>query len=317
MRKNKDGTIDISIITVNYNGFDDTCQMIESIQKHIKSASYEIIVVDNASKKNEALLLRKRYPFIQAIRSTTNRGFAGGNNFGVNIAQGKYLFFLNNDTIIKDDCFHFLIDTLESDKQIGGVSPMICYADNNSTIQYAGFTPLSLYTLRNHSIGNGKPVSEKYQRKRIVPYLHGAAMIIKREVYTIAGAMPEMYFLYYEELDWSTAIARHGYALYYDPRCIVYHKESQSTGQASPLRAFYMTRNRLLYAYRNRMSKYRWRCYLYQLFVVTPRDIFKYLFQLRFDLIKATLSGIYAYFKLSKQDKSDKPYVRSFAYFLP
>ena len=63
--------------------------------------------------------------------------------------------------------------------------------------------------------------------------------------------MPEIFFLYYEELDWSTHITRAGYELWYEPRCTVFHKESQSTGQLSKLRTYYLTRNRLLYAWRN------------------------------------------------------------------
>ena len=63
--------------------------------------------------------------------------------------------------------------------------------------------------------------------------------------------MPEIFFLYYEELDWSTSMTRAGYELWYEPRCTVFHKESQSTGQLSKLRTYFLTRNRLLYARRN------------------------------------------------------------------
>lgn len=70
--------------------------------------------------------------------------------------------------------------------------------------------------------------------------------------------MPEIFFLYYEELDWSTHITRAGYELWYEPRCTVFHKESQSTGQLSKLRTYYLTRNRLLYAWRNLEGSNRW-----------------------------------------------------------
>ena len=75
--------IDISFITVCYNGFDDTCELIESLKQIIHSVSYEIIVVDNASRKDEASELQTRYPDIKAIRSERNLGFAGGNNLGI------------------------------------------------------------------------------------------------------------------------------------------------------------------------------------------------------------------------------------------
>ena len=79
-------------------------------------------------------------------------------------------------------------------------------------------------------------------------------MLVKREVIEKVGLMPEIFFLYYEELDWSTHITRAGYELWYEPRCTVFHKESQSTGQLSKLRTYYLTRNRLLYAWRNLLT---------------------------------------------------------------
>jgi GT2 family glycosyltransferase len=97
----------ISIITVNYNGRKDTKALIESLQNHL-FIPYELIVVDNGSQENEAALLQELFPTIHAIRSNTNRGFAGGNNLGIQEATGKYLLFLNNDVIIKNDSIKYL-----------------------------------------------------------------------------------------------------------------------------------------------------------------------------------------------------------------
>jgi len=84
---------EISIITVNYNGLKDTSELIESLHNHI-SLSYEIIVVDNASKVNEAALLQEKHPHIITIRSEENLGFSGGNNLGIRQAKGKYIFLI-------------------------------------------------------------------------------------------------------------------------------------------------------------------------------------------------------------------------------
>lgn len=307
--------IDVSIITVNYNGFEDTCQMIESIRKYIRSVVYEIIVVDNASIKNEASLLRKKYPFIKAIRSSKNIGFACGNNLGVTLSSGKYLFFLNNDTFVKDDNIHFLIERLESELFIGGVSPMLRYTDEDELIQFAGFTPLSRYTLRNKSIGNGEYIGVDYMQSKETPYLHGAAMMVKREVYEQTGGMPSIYFLYYEELDWSMSIRACGYKLWYEPQCMIYHKESRSTGLYSPLKAFYLTRNRFLFAYRNYSRFESIISHLYFIFCVTPKDCFKYLIQRKYKLIRATILGILAYYVIKKNEKIDD-YEYKFSYFV-
>lgn len=309
--------IELSIITVNYNGFKDTCQMIESIQKHIKSVKYEILVVDNASSRNEAYMLRKQYPFIRSIRSEINRGFAGGNNLAIPMAMGKYIFFLNNDTYVKDDHFRDLIDALESHPNAAAVSPLIRYAEEDEqAVQFAGFTPLTRYTLRNSGIGVGDSDVEKYRQPSQTPYLHGAAMLVKHEVLQKVCILPEVYFLYFEELDWSESFTRGGYTLHYEPCCTIYHKESRSTGINSPLKAFYMTRNRFLFAYRNRTVAERYICFFYLLFVVFPRDMLRYLACFRFKLIKATARGVYAYFKLNKEQKKDKNDIQ-FSYYLP
>jgi len=73
----------ISFITICYNGLADTCALIDSLQAAVHSVSYEIIVVDNASRQNEAAVISRRYPFVKTIRSKRNLGFSGGNNLGI------------------------------------------------------------------------------------------------------------------------------------------------------------------------------------------------------------------------------------------
>ena len=292
----------LSIITVNYNGFKDTCELIESLP--LNDESLEVIVVDNASNNDEATDIAQRFPQVIVIRSHQNLGFAGGNNLGIQAAKGKYLFFINNDTLFrckKEDVrrkmLQPLIDRLDSSPKIGMVCPKIRFSWGNQLIQYAGYTPLSQITLRNQSIGYGEDDHGQYDTPHPTPYAHGAAMMVKREVVEKAGIMPECYFLYYEELDWSMMIRRTGYEIWYEPTSTIYHKESQTTGQQSPLRTFYITRNRLLFAKRNIMGGTRSLSYLYIIGIVAPKDILKYLFQGRFDLCKATIKGVIHFIK--------------------
>lgn len=292
--------LEISIITVNYNGLKDTCELIESLQKHL-SLPYEIIVVDNASKKNEAEILQQKYPHVIAIRSEKNLGFSGGNNLGISKAKGKYIFLLNNDTFIEGDTFHYLIEKLESSPKIEAVSPKIKFAFPPRNIQFAGYRPLSQITLRNDLIGFGETDNEQFNTPIRTPYCHGAAMMVKKEVIEKVGYMPEIYFLYYEELDWSTQIRKAGYEMWYEPRCTVYHKESQSTGQQSYLRTFYLTRNRLLYTWRNRYGITRWISILYQLLIAATKNALVFLLKGRTDLAKAILKGICAFLKLENK----------------
>lgn len=288
---------DISVITVNYNGFHDICEFIDSWVVTVTSVSYEIIVIDNGSAINEALSLQEKYPFIRTLRSEKNLGFAGGNNLGISIAQGKYLFLLNNDIIITSDTIHLLIHRLVSSNKIAGVSPLIRDYTEPHAIQFAGYTKLSSITLRNRAIGRGRINKDRYPARR-TPYLHGAAMLVKKKVIDKLGPMPEDYFLYYEELDWCTYMNMEGYELWYDPACEVWHKDSSSTGKGSPLQCYYLSRNRLLYAYRN---IFNWKLYLsilYQLAVVCPKNILIALGKGEKEIAKAHWEGTKAFFKL-------------------
>lgn len=288
----------LSIITINYNGLKDTCELLETLP--LEDNSLEVIVVDNASKENEASIIEQRYPMVKVIRSPQNLGFAGGNNLGIKAAHGEYLFFLNNDTVLRHQTLDIrpLIDRLESSDKIGAVCPKIRFSWEHHPIQYAGYTPLSPITMRNHAIGFGEDDHGQYDTPHPTPYAHGAAMMVKREVIDKAGFMPECYFLYYEELDWSMMIRRAGYDIWYEPACTIYHKESQTTGQASALRTYYVTRNRLLFVRRNNRSHTRYVTYLYLIIVVAGKDLLKHLLQRRTDLAKATIRGILHFVKL-------------------
>ena len=270
----------LSIITINYNGLKDTCELIE------------VIVVDNASEKDEASLISAKYPQVIVIRSPQNLGFAGGNNLGIKAARGKYLFFINNDTIFKEFNIQALIDRLEFSPKIAVICPKIRFAWGSHPIQYAGYTPLSNITVRNQAIGFGEEDYGQYDTAHPTPYAHGAAMLIKREALEKVGLMPECFFLYYEELDWSMMFTRAGYEIWYDPACAVYHKESQATGQNSPLRTYYIVRNRLLLVKRNWCGVTKYLTYAYLLGVVGMRDVLKYALSGKWELLKATTNGL-------------------------
>ena len=298
--------IKFSIITINYNGLSDTCALIDSLPM---GDDMEIIVVDNASHADEATLIEQRYPQVKLIRSDRNIGFAGGNNLGIRAARGKYLFFLNNDTVMEGTdeekrlALRQLAARLESSASIGMVCPKIRFFHDGRRIQYAGFTPLTSITLRNRSIGYGETDLGQYDTPHPTPYAHGAAMMAKREAVEKAGLMPECYFLYYEEIDWSMMLQRAGYEIWYDPACTIFHKESQTTGQASPLKQYYNTRNRLLLAKRNKHFPTKQLSEVYQIAIVGVRDVLRHLLHRQPAMAKATLTSIADFLKGKQMER--------------
>lgn len=249
----------LAFITVNYNGIQDTRALVHSIKQCGLTVDYKIIVIDNGSQIDEYTSLLQEFPFLIGQRSNINLGFAGGNNLGLTMVDAEYYYFINNDTILPMDAgrqIDGMIEFLASDSSIGGVSPKIKYIEPANLLQYAGCTPLSRITLRNRQIGYKEQDEGQYDEILKVPYMHGAAMLVPRQVIKEIGPMPDVYFLYYEELDWCEQILKR-FQLFYYPYAVILHKESASTGIDSPFKKYYLSRNRLIYAFRNRKGKER------------------------------------------------------------
>lgn len=281
----------VSIITVNYNGLADTCELIESFRIH-ETYPYEFIVVDNGSFLPEGKEIQRRYPKVKVVQNT-NTGFAGGNNAGLKVAEGKFLFFINNDTLIHKPILAILTHRLEVEEKNGGVSPMLKYTYAPDTIQYAGYTAFSPITLRNKMLGEHEKDNNQYANPQETASLHGAAMMVRRDVLQQVGPMTEVYFLFYEEFDWSVRIQRAGYKVWYEPAAVVYHKESMTAKKGTPLREFYLSRARLLFARRNISGIDKYLSCLYICFIAIPKKAILYLLHGKLSLTMATLRGTF------------------------
>lgn len=239
----------VSIITVNYLQDEATFDFLRSVRS-LRYPNLEVIVVNNSAPKGNPRQFGKHYPGVKVINSGKNLGFAAGNNLGIKEAAGDYLFFINNDTVVENGLVESLLARLQQ-KGVGAVSPKIRYFSKPDIIQYAGFTKINSLTGRNTATGKGERDTGQYDKPRQVPYAHGCAMMLRREVIEKVGLMPEEFFLYYEEMDWCEKIRKAGYTIWYEPAGAVLHKESISTGKDSPLKTEYLTRNRILFMRRN------------------------------------------------------------------
>ena len=261
----------VSIITISYDHPEVTCALLGSL-RHITYPNIEIIVVDNASPKDDPAIIFQTYPEIVFIQSKENLGFAGGNNVGIRSAKGKYILLLNNDTEVEPGFLEPLVEKLESNSKIGAVSPKIKFFFQPDTIQFSGQAPMNPYTMRSHGYGYGIVDSGQFEVDAKTNFVHGAAMMIPLEVVKKVGLMAEIYFLYYEELDWGARIRAAGYELWYVHNSTVMHKESISTGRLTPFKTYYMNRARILYLRRNVKGIQFLVAFLYQTFVSIPKN---------------------------------------------
>ncbi|TFF34725.1 glycosyltransferase family 2 protein [Mucilaginibacter psychrotolerans] len=239
----------VSIITVNYNTDKVTAELLRSLSK-ITYRNIEIIVVDNASAV-DASYLATEFPDIKFIQNKVNQGFAGGNNRGIEVAKGEIIFLLNNDTEVAAGFIEPVVDLFFTSDKIGIISPKIRYFHSPDIIQYAGGDAINPFTARGKFIGSGEKDNGQFNMPIETHLAHGAAMAIHRRVLDKIGLLPEMYFLYYEELDFTEHAQRAGFKVWYQPRSLVLHKESMSVGKMSAIKVYYQNRNRLLFIRRN------------------------------------------------------------------
>lgn len=266
----------VSIITINYRQAAVTNALLASLRK-VCGPAFEVLIVDNASGEDDIARLDLSDDYVRLLRSDRNLGFAGGNNLGIAEAKGDFILLLNNDTEVAPDFLTHMVATFSMYPKVGAVSPKIRFFDHPDTIQYAGFTAMNPFTLRMQAVGHKEVDSGQYDLPRYTPFAHGCAMMVPRAVIEEVGNMPESYFLYYEEHDWSTQIRRAGYQIYYQPNSLVLHKESMSVQKNSPLKTYYLNRNRILYMRRNSKGLNRWLASLYMVFVSIPKHLIQFL----------------------------------------
>ncbi len=282
----------VSVVTVNYNQSEVTCEFLESLRK-ISYPSIEVFVVDNASPNDNPEIIKERYPEINFIQTEKNLGFAGGNNAALPYCKGKYVLFINNDTEVPENFLEPLVDVLEENMDVGMVSPKIHYYHTPNTFQFAGFTPINPITVRNFAIGFGEKDEGQYDITCETGSIFGAAMLVPMRLIEKIGMMSEVFFLYYEEHDWAEHFKKEGYKIFYQGKSLVLHKESISTVKDSPFQIFYLNRGRLLYARRNNSGLVKLASMLYLNLIAMPKTALTYLKKGRADLAKAVFKAVW------------------------
>ncbi len=276
----------ISFIIVNYKQIDLTVELVKSIKNLCIYPKYEVIVVDNEAEYGNISKLNKVLNELVYVPLSWNSGFAKANNIGANIAQGELLFFINNDTLITSGTLTKLEKTLLNSEKAGIVCPLIKYYDEPEKIQYAGFTKINAFTGRNKTINSLSSIKE-YKTE----YAHGAAMLMKKSTFDLVGGFDESYFLYYEELDLSAKVKAKGFNIYVNSSTVIYHKVSSSTGVDSPLKNYYLTRNRILFMRKNSSAVNFYGYLLFHFMVSMPVNILKYILKGKINNLKKYLQG--------------------------
>ena len=245
----------VGIILVNYNGAKDTIECLNSLHT-VNYLNKLIYVVDNNSNKDDVDYLEKKkikLPEVRIIKLKENIGFSGGNNVGIKEAMAdgcEVIGLLNNDTIVETDFLNQLVVKLFSDERIGAVVPQIRDYYNKSIVTYGGG---EINYLKGSVFieGINRYEDSINNAERCVTFGHGCCLFMKSKVISKVGLLPEEYFLYFEDADYSIQLTNSGYKILYCPESIIYHKESVSTKKGSDNFQYYFTRNRFYFIKKN------------------------------------------------------------------
>ncbi|MGA2912007.1 MAG: glycosyltransferase [Methanoregula sp.] len=216
---------EISIIIPVHNKIQYTLNCLKSISFNT-TGSFEVVVIDDASNDETESQL-KNIENIKLIRNTANLGFVESCNKGAKSSKGKYLLFLNNDTIVAEEWLPPLLDIIKKEN-VGAVGSKLIYPDGR--LQEAGGIIWNDASGYNYGKGDN-PNNSQYNYIRDVDYCSGAALIIKKEIFAKLGGFDTRFKPgYYEDTDLCFSIRNLGYRVLYQPRSIVIHYEGISNG---------------------------------------------------------------------------------------
>jgi len=285
----------VSIITINYNGLVLTRALLQSL-RNISYAETEVLVVDNGSQESPTPL-KEEFPEIRLLKSDKNLGFAGGNNLGMQYAKGDFFLLINNDVEVDPNFLEPLVSAMQAHSEVGIISPKIVYHYAQDTIQYAGGKAINLMTGRGSFVGSKAKDDGAFDTSGYTELAHGAAMMIRREVVEKVGMMPDFYFLYYEELDYCEAVKKAGFQLWYEAGSRILHKESMTVGKLSPLKSYYMNRNRVAFMRRHAQGWKKSFSIFWFMLISLPSQTLRYLLQGQRELILPMFRGAIWNFK--------------------
>ena len=251
----------VSIVVLNWNGLSDTLACLASLQE-LHYTEHRVIVVDNGSTDGSPDAIRRdpANDGIEIIEAKSNLGYAGGNNLGIRCALDRgadFILILNNDTIVDPMLLDELLAAANRYPEAGCFGPWIYYMDDPDRLWFTrsewdapgvGFT----------AFGKGRLASELPDETMSTEYVCGAALFFRASVARQIGLFDERFFLVFEDSDWCFRARRAGFGCVTIPSARVWHKIGTSFGsEASPLRTYFTTRNKLLWAEKN-VSRREW-----------------------------------------------------------
>jgi len=223
--------MELSILIVNYNTRELLQNCINSIFENTEDITYEVIVVDNNSTDGSEKMVLNMFPQVQLLCNQENMGFARANNQAYRQSKGKYLLFMNSDTLALNSPFEKMIDYMKDHPEVGIVGPKILDNKDQPTRSYMRLLDVKKLFFGSKHFKSFIDVEKHrihfplyyYDMIQEVPWLSGACMMVRRKVFREAGLFDERYFLFLEDMDLCLQVAKLGYRIIYFPKAEIIH----------------------------------------------------------------------------------------------
>lgn len=231
----------VSVIIPNFNGQ----HLLQGCLDSLRAQTYpsvEIVLIDNGSTDHSISFVRQNYPSVRIIESQSNLGFAKANNLGICASNGEYIFLLNNDTEVDPECIARLVNAIEEDDAHGMCATKIYDFFQRDVIDVAGIAIYPDCSAR----GRGRLTVDAGQFDRLEEVFgpSGAAGLYRRRMLDEIGLLDEDFFMYCEDTDIAFRGRLAGWKCVFVPKAIVYHMYSATGGKYSPMKAYFVERNR-------------------------------------------------------------------------
>ncbi len=233
----------LSVLIVSWNCRQMLANCLDSLRDELSLYRHEIVVVDNASSDGTAEMIRRDYPDVVFIESGANLGFATGNNIGLPVLKGKYIFLINPDVVVARGCFSRMLQYLEKHTEIGMMGPQIVGADGGiqrscmrePTLwnQFCRALALDRFAKRSRTFAGYLMGDFQHDVIREVEILNGCFWLLRREALDQVGLFDSRFWMYGEDLDWCHRFRAAGWKIVFFPQAQAVHYGAGSSKQAS------------------------------------------------------------------------------------
>ena len=256
MQNDKTKEISISIIIPHFNGKKVLTNCLNSIIKN-KFEDYEIIVVDNGSSDGSQDLIRNDFKNVLLIENETNKGYAGGCNSGILIAQGKYILFLNNDVEVAQNFLKEMHTAMDSDEDVGLVQPKLLSIQKKNHFDYSGGAGGEIdifgfpFARGRVFIELEKDESQYSDMTNEIFWASGTAVLVRKALLEKIGLFDEDFFAHMEEIDLNWRAQLVGYKSIVTLKTFLYHYSGYTLPAENPRKMYINHRNNLIMLLKN------------------------------------------------------------------